>query len=115
MRSPLRLPSAELGQVITKAVEEYMREVNRLRRVALRAAAIDTYQAEGLPVPAEEVLEAHIDVLEALFDAGQDDQEKVLQLIDEMDELPVSMPVSARPNSGQKRKRDRRSKKRPNQ
>jgi hypothetical protein len=42
------------------------------------------YQAEGLPVPAEEDLAAHIDVLAALLDAGQYDQAKVLRLIDEM-------------------------------
>jgi hypothetical protein len=52
MRSPPRIPQDELNQVITQAVEQYMREVNRIQRVRLRAAAIDTYQAEGLPVPA---------------------------------------------------------------
>jgi hypothetical protein len=101
MRSPLRLPKAELEQVIAEAVEEYMRKVKRIRRVILRNVITDTHQAEGLPVPAEEELEAHIDVLEALFDAGQDDPDTILQLIEQMDDPP---PGSAHSNNGKKRK-----------
>jgi hypothetical protein len=62
MRSPLRIPQDELNQVITEAVEQYMREVNRIRRIPMRAVIIRTYQAEGLPILDEEELEAHIDL-----------------------------------------------------
>ena len=131
MRSSLRIPSEELNQVITQAAEEYLREVKRLRRIQLRTAALNMCQAKGLPVPDEENLEAHIDVLEALFDAAQGDPDKVLQLIDEMEPLTdadqclvtlhsvregVSPPRTASGNSRsrQKRKRRNKSKKRPN-
>jgi hypothetical protein len=108
MRSPLRIAQAELEQVVTQAVEQYMYEVKRIRRVMLQAAVRDTYQAEGRPVPVGEEMEAHIDVLETLFDAGQDDPDKVLQLIDEMDDPSIGIPVLGRSHHRQKRGRNRR-------
>jgi hypothetical protein len=113
MRSPLRIPKAELEQVITQAVEKYMREVTNIRRGLLRNVITDTCQAEGLPVPEGQEMEAHIDVLEALFDVGNQNQDTILQLIDEMDDPPMSMPVSA--HSNKKKKRNRGSKNRSNQ
>src|SRR5436190_23695730 len=59
MRSPLHIPERELNRVITKAVEEYTREVQRLR---LRHAIIEVCQTKGLPVPEGEEMEALIDV-----------------------------------------------------
>ena len=112
MRSPLRIPDAELRQVITEAVEQYMREVKRIR---LRAAIIHVHQEEGVPVPEGEAMEAHIDVLESLVDAGQGNLDTILQLIDEMDDPPTSRPISARANHGRKRKGNKWSKHRPNQ
>jgi hypothetical protein len=82
MRSPLPIPDAELKQMLEKAVREYMREIQRVR---LRSAIIHVCQAEGRPVPQGEEMEASIDELEALLDAGNQDQDKVLQLIDEVE------------------------------
>jgi hypothetical protein len=112
MRSPLGIPDAELKQVIEQAVKEYMREIQRIR---LRSAIIHVCQAEGRPVPEGEEMEVLIDMLEALFAAGQDDPDKVLHIIDEMDDTPMSMPVSAHANNGKKRKGKRWRKNRLNQ
>ena len=84
MRSPLRTPPAELRQVIAEAVDEYMREVKRLQRIPMRAAVIHTCQAQGGPVLEGEALETHIDVLEALVTAAQDNPDHILKLIDEL-------------------------------
>jgi hypothetical protein len=54
MRSPARLSKAELARV----VEQYVHEVQRIR---LRSAILQVCQAEGLPVPEGEEMEAHID------------------------------------------------------
>src|SRR5215472_13501656 len=84
MRSPLRIPPAELNQIITEGVDEYMLEVRRVRRLTLRQVFIDTCQALGRPVFEGEEMEAHIDVLEALIAAGDKDPDKILQLTHEL-------------------------------
>jgi hypothetical protein len=77
MRTPLRLPE----EVLTEAVDEYMREVRRMRRLMLRQVVIDTCQATGVPVFEEDEMETHIDLLEALIEASGDDPDKMHQLV----------------------------------
>jgi len=86
MKSSLRL-QPEFDQVITEAVDEYMREVRHAQRLMLRQVVIDTCQIQGLPVFEGDEMETHIDVLEALITAGHDDPDQILHL---MSELPVS-------------------------
>ncbi len=129
MRSPLHIPPDELEQVITEAAEEYMREVRRIRRMALRNVLTNPSKADGSPVAVGEELEFLLEDLEALIHAGDHDQEKIHQLIDAMDPLTdvneqgavewqrvrerVSQPRNASDNSLSRRKGKKRNKKRP--
>lgn len=84
MRSPPNIPP----EVIAEALEPYLREVERIKRrerMLIRKAITQTYQEEGLPVPEGAAMEAQIDQLEMLLNAGQHHQEKVLQLLEEME------------------------------
>src|SRR5215472_8575360 len=85
MRS--QLSQAELDQVITEAVDEYMRERRHAHRLMLRQVVVDSCQALGRPVFTGDEMETHIDVLEALIKAGHDDPDQIRQ---RMRELPVS-------------------------
>ena len=86
MRTPPRISE----EVLAEAVAQYMREVEgiqRIERMLMRKAITKTYQEEGLPVPEGEAMEAQIDELETLLDAGHHDQEQVRRLIAEMNPL----------------------------
>jgi hypothetical protein len=82
------LNTDKLQQAIDPLLWPYMREVNRIKRIErmlLRKAITQTYHEEGLPVPAGAAMEAQIDELEALLDAGHHNQEQVLQCIAKME------------------------------
>ena len=86
MRTPLHVSRAVLAQF----VDEYMREVRRIRRAGLREAVIQRCQEKGVPVLEGEEMETHIDVLEALMDADLDDLDKMLPFFEEMEFQPDS-------------------------
>src|SRR5579859_524370 len=80
MRTPARVSNA----VLEAAVDEYLCEVRRIQRLVLQQVVTDTCNAEGVPVFEGDEMEAHIDVLEALIAADNDDPAQIHQLIDEL-------------------------------
>lgn len=84
MRTPLNVSH----EVIAQFVDEYMREVKRIRRAWMREAVIHRCQEQGEPVLEGEEMETEIDVLEALIELNLDDVDKITNLLEEVELTP---------------------------
>jgi hypothetical protein len=88
MQTPSRMPYKELTQAIAKNVEEYIREVRRLRRAEIRASITERApDEEPLTLDLDEI-ETYVDIIEARVTVADYDLDTINQLTHELGSSP---------------------------